>query len=276
MGDEMLASVCELAFDVAKEGGAPSAMKNYLYLAQRPPRAYSVAQRALEEDETFRSRVAERATPESVGEAGYLWLQRPSGWEHRLSEISPSGAPVAPTPLAERPPMPEPPVTASPAPAPQAPAPAPTVSSIEDELSSLRGLVDRLADERQNVRSSVSDLEEELETRRAENFEMSTRLSALRTELVTVHDTETSVVAARDAAFARIEELEADVAALTADLERAQTEAAGSGAERDAAMTDLASATVERDDLSAIVASLQADIEAKCDLLGLLVGPGQP
>ena len=95
MGDEMLADVCELAFDVAKEGDAPSAMKNYLYLAQRPRRAYSVAQRVLEEDSAFRMRVAERATPESVGEAGYLWLHRPSGWEGRFSEVSSlSDAPV--------------------------------------------------------------------------------------------------------------------------------------------------------------------------------------
>ena len=65
MGDEMLASVCELAFDVAKEGGSPSTMKNYLYLAQRPPRAYSVAQRALEEDSSFRRRALPSVPPSS-------------------------------------------------------------------------------------------------------------------------------------------------------------------------------------------------------------------
>jgi len=201
-------------------------MKNYLYLAQRPRRAYSVAQRVLEEDSAFRMRVAERATPENVGEAGYLWLHRPSGWEDRFSEVSSlSDAPVGETFLAERPPMPEPPVTALPAPAPVAPSPVSTVSSIEDELSNLRGLVDRLADERQNVRSSVSDLEQELETRRAESLEMSMRLSALSTELVTVKRTETGVAAERDESLARIERLEADVATLTADLERAQAEA---------------------------------------------------
>ena len=171
MGDEMLAEVCELAFDVAKEGDSPSAMKNYLYLAHRPPRAYSVAQRALEEDAEFRSRVAERATIENVGEAGYLWLHRPDGWERRFTAINTGIEPIAvDTPTPERPPMPEPPSFV----APVEPTPSPTIDSIEMELSSLRSLVDRLADERQNVRSSVSELEAELETRRAENLAMST------------------------------------------------------------------------------------------------------
>lgn len=249
MGDEMLASVCELAFDVAKEGDAPPSMKNYLYLAHRPPRAFSVAQRALEEDAAFRQRVAARATPDNVGEAGYLWLNRPSGWEHRLSELT-TGSSAPATPLAERPPMPEPPVGARPNPAPETPAQAPTINSIEDELSSLRGLVDRLADERQNVRSSVSDLEQELDTRRAENIEMSTRLSALRSEFATVQDTESKAAAERDEALARVELLEADVAILANDLERAQSEVKGSSAERDAAMAAAAAADEQAKDLA--------------------------
>ena len=264
MGDEMLASVCELAFDVAKEGGAPPSMKNYLYLAHRPPRAFSVAQRALEEDAAFRQRVAARATPDNVGEAGYLWLNRPSGWEHRFSELA-TGSSAPATPLAERPPMPEPPVGARLNPGPETPAPAPTISSIEDELSSLRGLVDRLADERQNVRSSVSDLEQELDTRRAENIEMSTRLSALRAEFATVQDTESKAAAERDEALARVELLEADVAILTADLERAQSEVKGSSAARDAAMADLATVAAEREELSASVFSLQSTAAAADD-----------
>lgn len=283
MGDEMLAGVCELAFDVAKEGSAPSAMKNYLYLAQRPPRAYSVAQRALEEDARFRERVAERATIENVGEAGYLWLNRPSGWEQRFSDLRAGVEPVdgstdSETPLTQRPPMPTPPDAAAPSadtpPAPEpttvppvtsprtatpaapaAPAgsaptgPAPTVSSIEDELSSLRGLVDRLADERQNVRSSVSELEVELETRRQENLEMSTKLSALRSELSTVQSTESTILLERDRALARITELEADVDRLSAEVERLAADAEGSSSEHQAALTDLALVTSERDSL---------------------------
>lgn len=305
MGDEMLASVCELAFDVAKEGSAPSAMKNYLYLAQRPPRAYSVAQRSLEEDAKFRARVAARATIDNVGEGGYLWLHRPAGWEGRFAALNASGESLsdrtrAETPLAERPPMPEAPGVAPPVatpsvpadaapatPTPAAPTPAtqipaasasaaapalaseeatstasqrapkpvrpagaaPTVSSIEEELSSLRGLVDRLADERQNVRSSVSELEVELETRRAENIEMSARLSSLRTELTTVQSTEATILLERDRALARVTELEADVARLNSEVERLAAESEGSTAEHEAALTDLASAASERDAL---------------------------
>lgn len=287
MGDEMLASVCELAFDVAKEGGAPSAMKNYLYLAQRPPRAYSVAQRALEEDANFRARVVDRATIENVGEAGYLWLHRPTGWEQRFSALNAGVAPIggvpsADTPLAQRPPMPavpsvdQTPVVSQPTPATQVPAepivnvpPSPepprhstsasTVSSIEDELSSLRGLVDRLADERQNVRSSVTELEVELETRRAENVEMFTKLSALRNELTTVQSSESTILLDRDRALARVAELEADVARLTVEVERMAAEAEGSSSEHEAALTDLAIVASERDGLRREVATIKAE-----------------
>lgn len=375
MGDEMLASVCELAFDVAKEGDAPSAMKNYLYLAQRPPRAYSVAERTLDEDATFRARVAERATIENVGEAGYLWLHRPAGWEQRVADIN---AGVESTPPAtiqrlddagdaqrtppsfmERPPMPAPPLDDEPTPSrlddplsaaapsqptpatqipsPQAPpapippalrtadttpqtassrvpsegnrasaeppiegprstdpkpeptqapetmqpseptpsAPEPdrsartssTVNSIEDELSSLRGLVDRLADERQNVRSSVSDLEVELETRRAENLEMFSKLNSLRDELTSTQTSESTVQGDRDRALARIAELEADVARLTADVERMAAEADGQSSEHAAALTDLAQVTSERDSLKGeLDASKEAHATSMADL----------
>ena len=292
MGDEMLASVCELAFDVAKEGSAPSAMKNYLYLAQRPPRAYSVAQRALEEDTSFRARVADRATIENVGEAGYLWLHRPAGWEQRFSALtagveSIDGAPSGETPLAQRPPMPaapsidsivsSSPVSQQPTPATRLPSQSPvessstpeqprpavssTVSSIEDELSNLRGLVDRLADERKNVRSSVTELEVELETRRAENIEMSTKLSALRTELTTVQSTESTILLDRDRALARVTELEADVARLTTEVERMAAEAEGSSSEHEAALTDLAIVSSERDSLRGELDTVKAERE---------------
>lgn len=272
MGDDMLARVCELAFDVAKEGGAPSAMKNYLYLAQRPPRAYSVAQRALEEDETFRRRVAERATVDNAGEAGVLWLQRPAGWQDRFAALqggapeTGSSIPSVPSggvPVDERPPMPEPPVDTSVAPITAAATePAPTVNSIETELSSLRSLVDRLADERQNVRSSVSELEEELQTRRAENLEMSTRLSALRSELTSVQTSEADVLAQRDSALERVAQLEAEVEVLRADVERLSAEAEGSAAEHEAALTSLAQVGSERDSLKTEMASLGSERDA--------------
>ena len=302
MGDEMLASVCELAFDVAKEGSAPSAMKNYLYLAQRPPRAYSVAQRALEEDTSFRARVADRATIENVGEAGYLWLHRPVGWEQRFSDLnagveSISSESSGETPLAERPPMPTAPTNAAPTnaapsadgqqlppqptPATQIPSAAPveapeparaagassTVSSIENELSSLRGLVDRLADERQNVRSSVTELEVELETRRAENIEMFTKLSALRNELTTVQSSESTILLDRDRALVRVTELEADVARLTSEVERLSAEADGSSSEHSAALTDLATVSSERDSLREELAAVKADHTTEIDRL---------
>lgn len=272
MGDEMLAKVCELAFEVAKEGDAPSAMTNYLYLAQRPRRAYSVAQRELEEDPGFRARVAAQATIENVGEKGYLWLHRPDGWESRFAALSDGTEPnitAAPASF-DRPPMPDPPAFE----APSEPSSPPSVDSIELELGNLRDLVDRLADERQNVRSSVSELEEELETRRAENLAMSTHLSALRTELSTVHANEGSVAAERDSALERVsglegriseletsiaeleantQELEANVGSLAGEVDRLQSELTSSNAERDGALADLAVASAERDEAHSLL-----------------------
>jgi predicted RNA-binding protein with PIN domain len=41
----------------------------------------------VDDDETFRQRVAKQLSEEEVGEAGRLWLTRPDGWENRLDEL---------------------------------------------------------------------------------------------------------------------------------------------------------------------------------------------
>ncbi len=346
MGAEPLAAVCELAFVVAKEGvdatpsiDPPAPMRSYLYVAQLPVRAFTVTEQVLDEDPAFRERVAERATEEAVGRAGYLWLHRTSGWEaeyfalvgtHPRSHPRPpmsSVPPISPSytppptppssgaPVGVVPPIPDPPVpssttadinsadsadidaehpvapifqstegtpmtsnangsasgdvpdapadvspetavpetavaetavpetavlaTASPEPA-QAPA-ARTFSAdsiIGDELSSLKEMVDRLADERRNVRESVRDLETEVESRRAETHEMSNHLQSLERDLTASRAAEAEITTERDSALARVNELVAERDGLKADRDGDRASVANALAERDAALVD--------------------------------------
>ncbi len=93
--EELLKAACELSYIVAREGAEsqptldpPSAMKSFLFVAQLPGRALTVAQQAIEDDPSFRRRVAERATEGDVGRAGFLWLHRPIGWAAEFEELS--------------------------------------------------------------------------------------------------------------------------------------------------------------------------------------------
>src|SRR4051812_2070010 len=66
---------------------APAQLRRYLRFARLPAPALDIARRVVEEDDAFRERVAAQLTEEAVGEAGWLWLTRPDGWEERLDEL---------------------------------------------------------------------------------------------------------------------------------------------------------------------------------------------
>ena len=79
---------------VAREGEAaeptqpaPAKLRRYLGFARLPAPALDIARRVVEEDDAFRERVANRLTQDDVGEAGWVWLTRPEGWEARLEEL---------------------------------------------------------------------------------------------------------------------------------------------------------------------------------------------
>ena len=94
MAAESLQAACELAYEVARDDAEsdylvepPASMRSFLYVSDLPRRAITVAQQAVEDDSEFRTRVAARATEESVGRAGYLWLHRPPGWASEFEEL---------------------------------------------------------------------------------------------------------------------------------------------------------------------------------------------
>ncbi len=288
---EPLASVCELAYSVAREGveatppmDPPAPMRSYLYVAQLPRRAVSVTQRVLEEDPSFRARVAEQANEPELGRAGYLWLTRPAGWEAEYAALvaddvdaeaipGATSAPArlevegAPTLPNRRAAVPDPPVfdadglaTAAPS-AGADPAPASTDvsglasgsdlsetrSSIGDELDSLRMLVDRLADERHLVTSSYGELESEVQARRAESESMSSDLVDAKT------------VAAR--ARTEAEAAQGELATIRAEAEHARAAADAARADADAARAEIDAARVEADAARSNLEEARAEAE---------------
>ena len=90
----LLKPAIEAVMKVAREGEAaeptepaPAQLKRYLRFARLPAPALDIARRVVEEDDAFRERVASHLTEDAVGEAGWLWLTRPEGWEARLDEL---------------------------------------------------------------------------------------------------------------------------------------------------------------------------------------------
>jgi len=90
----LLRPALEAAMQVARSGEAadpvqpaPPTLRRYLNFARLPAPALDIARRVVDEDEEFRARVASATTAEQVGEAGWLWLTRPAGWEERLDAI---------------------------------------------------------------------------------------------------------------------------------------------------------------------------------------------
>src|SRR5690606_22295402 len=99
----LLRPALEAALVVARAGEradppvpAPTSVRRYLTFQRFPERAAEALRRALEDDEAFRRRVrdavAEAAPPDegphaTVGEAGWLLLDRPAGAEERLEAM---------------------------------------------------------------------------------------------------------------------------------------------------------------------------------------------
>lgn len=59
---------------------APPAMRPVIGFSRLSAAAYATIARVIDDDGTFRARVAESADEAEVGRAGWLWLHRPVGW----------------------------------------------------------------------------------------------------------------------------------------------------------------------------------------------------
>ncbi|MEY2571022.1 MAG: hypothetical protein QOE63_1372 [Acidimicrobiaceae bacterium] len=90
----LLRPALEAAVQVARAGEVtdptepvPAALRRFLRFARLPAPALDIARKAIEEDDPFREGVASQLSESDVGEAGWLWLRRPDGWEARLDAL---------------------------------------------------------------------------------------------------------------------------------------------------------------------------------------------
>lgn len=93
--DSLIRPALHIAFLVARAGRLadpvvepPRLLRPFLHFVKLPDQALVAVRRALEEDESFRHRAAEAADEEEVGRAGWLFLNRPEGWEEELERLT--------------------------------------------------------------------------------------------------------------------------------------------------------------------------------------------
>ena len=255
MEAESLSAACELAFSVAREGveatppvDPPTPMRSFLYVAQLPKRAITVAQRVIDEDAVFRATVAQAATVEAVGEVGHLWLTRPDGWEAMVDliesadaadgEASSSGedsssdedgteAEAPASNGADTPPPPPPPSYVAPQTSGSIVPPAPpsemtSRDEIQEELTSLQGLVTRLSEERRSVSSEV----ETVQSASADGG-ISIQIESLRKDLADIRAERDRSQEQREMSIVRQAELADEIVELRSLIGRLEEERAG-------------------------------------------------
>lgn len=199
--DALLQSACELSYDIARQGlesdppiEAPQAMRGFLRSGRLTDRAITVARSAIDEDPAFRRRVAEQADQDAVGRAGYLWLHRPIGWAAEFEDLvsaDTNGSAATNGDAPDNEPESVPAVSDSAEGEPvyptsnddQNPDSSNEANAIESELSSLRGLVDRLASERKAVASSAERAEQQVQGSRQQPSVFDTDIYTLQSEL---------------------------------------------------------------------------------------------
>jgi predicted RNA-binding protein with PIN domain len=79
--------VARAGLDVVPPVPPPASLRPFLSFRKLSGRALERARRVLDDDEAFRERVRDAVDRDDVGEAGWLLLDRPAGWEDRLTEL---------------------------------------------------------------------------------------------------------------------------------------------------------------------------------------------
>lgn len=100
--DGLLRPALEVALIVGRRGEAeepplsvPRGLRPFLRFTRLPDRALTATRRVLDDDDEFRSAVRDATSEDVVGRAGWLFLDRPSGWEEELAELAAAVAEAA-------------------------------------------------------------------------------------------------------------------------------------------------------------------------------------
>ncbi|HEX2273387.1 MAG TPA: hypothetical protein VHG90_05905, partial [Acidimicrobiales bacterium] len=80
-------AVARAGEDATPMAPAPAALRPFLHFSRLPAAALVAARRTLDADASFRARVAEEVSEAQVGRAGWLFLNRPEGWEEDLDGL---------------------------------------------------------------------------------------------------------------------------------------------------------------------------------------------
>ncbi|HEV2766794.1 MAG TPA: NYN domain-containing protein [Acidimicrobiales bacterium] len=73
----------------------PRGLRPFLRFTRLPDRALTATRRVLDDDDEFRSAVRDATSEDAVGRAGWLFLDRPGGWEEELAELAAAAAEAA-------------------------------------------------------------------------------------------------------------------------------------------------------------------------------------
>lgn len=237
-----LRSALEFAVLIAAEGQKrkppldfPRELRPHLGATRIPAGSLGRIRRAIEADDTFRTRLAAGALPELVDEVGRLWLERPDGWERRALElVAAAEAADAERDLAQRLKRAERQRHA----AEQAAARTRVelvarddeIASLGARIDELTADVDKLVDRTAELRAELTDTRNEVRHARdreraalARRDEAEQRLGAAERGLAEAEQERREATAVRDDALAARAEAVASVAEITAAAEEAQT-----------------------------------------------------
>jgi predicted RNA-binding protein with PIN domain len=232
----MLRPALELAWAVAKIGGQarpavppPGRLRPLMRFAKLPDRALLTVRQVVDEDDAFRTRVAEAADEAGLGRAAWLWLTRPEHWEDDLQALAQAEDELA------------------------------SEAEEEKEERRARRRVDaaeaaaaRAEAEAAGLRQLNSDLVAELTTERQARRRAESTHHHLSNRLATAQ-------AGHDQLQATILALESRVASLTSDAREAAAASASTDRELDAARTEIERLRAEVRQSGAEAARLEAD-----------------
>lgn len=206
----------------------PSGLKKYFNSTRIPTRALASIRRLVEQDETFRTRIAAGAIPELVDPLGALWLKRPEGWEREAADLLVDAEAQDEAADAER-----------------------QLKKAEKRRDAAEQAAARSRAEIVVLGDQVADRNLTIDGLRTDVQKLTDELDELRAELI---DTRNEVRHARDREAAALRRLEAAEAARTDAVE------ARGAAEhvRDDALADRAVAAAERSELARLAAAAAA------------------
>ncbi len=221
---------------------SPPELKKYFQLNRLPSAALAAVRRAVEGDETFRTRLAAGAIPELVDEIGRVWLTRADGWEQEVARL----AAEADAEAAEA-------------------SAAAALQRAEKRLAAAEQAATRSRVEAVSLQQRVAERDVVIDGLRSDVVKLTETIGELRAQLT---DTRLEARHARDRELAAQAKLSAAIGA------RDEALAAQDAAEhvRDHVLADRSAQTAERSEL----ARLAASASALADQLATLATPAVP